>query len=133
MKVRVINKTRECEIGSRVELADTWWGRLRGLIGRPELEPGQGLLLTPCKAVHMYGMKYPIDAAFLDHAGVVTAVYRELVPGARSRWHDRAEYALELPAGMLARTETKVGDVLEWAPPESVSNGQRAHPEEATR
>ena len=114
--VRVVNATRGREVGSRIGMADSRWGRLRGLIGRPRLEEGEGLLLCPCKAVHMYGVRYPIDVAFLDRGGVVVALYRELAPGARSRWHDRARFALELPPGMLVASATEVGDVLKWTP-----------------
>ena len=112
--VRVVNATRGREVGARVDLADSWWGRLRGLIGRAELDPGEGLLLAPCKAVHMYGVGFPIDVAFLDPGGVVVALYRDLAPGARSRWHGESRYALELPSGALASSGTEVGDVLAW-------------------
>jgi uncharacterized membrane protein (UPF0127 family) len=114
-RVRVVNQTRGREVGSNVGMADSWWGRLRGLIGRPRLQAGEGLLLCPCKAVHMYGVRYPIDVAFLDREGAVVALYRELAPGARSRWHDRARCALELPPGMLAASGTQVGDILAWS------------------
>ena len=119
--VKVTNTTRGRTIGASVGMADTWWTRLRGLIGRPPLGQGEGLLLRPCRAVHMWGMTYPIDVAFLDEENAVVALYRDLVPGARTHWHGRAKCALELPGGKLAETGTEVGDVLEWAP---VENGR---------
>jgi hypothetical protein len=124
--VRVVNTTRGREVGSRVGMADTRWGRLRGLIGRPRLGEGEGLLLCPCKAIHMYGVGYPIDVAFLDDGGAVVALYREIAPGARSRWHDRARCALELPSGALATSGTEVGDVLQWTAtgPGQCANGR---------
>ena len=112
--VRVVNTTRGREVGGHVAVADSWWGRLRGLIGRPELEPGEGLLLSPCKAVHMYGVGFSIDVAFLDSDGMVVALYRELAPGARSHWHGESRYALELPSGALVASGTQAGDVLAW-------------------
>ena len=36
------------------------------MLGRPAPRPGEGLLLTPCSSVHMYGMRFPLDVAFLD-------------------------------------------------------------------
>jgi uncharacterized membrane protein (UPF0127 family) len=109
-------------------MADTWWTRLRGLIGRPPLGPDEGLLLRPCRGVHMWGMTYPIDVALLDAENAVVALYRELAPGARTHWHGRATCALELPGGKLAETGTEVGDVLNWAPTENART-----PEEAVR
>jgi uncharacterized membrane protein (UPF0127 family) len=129
--VRVVNATRGREVGSRVGMADSWWGRLRGLIGRPELVDGEGLLLYPCKAIHMYGVGFPIDVAFLDPHGTVVALYRELAPGARSHWHDRARCALELPPGALAVSGTQVGDVLEWTPVGPGSDAGPPHAEAA--
>lgn len=108
--VRIVNATRGRELGSSVELADSFWPRLRGLLGKSELDSGGGLLIDPCRAVHMYGMRFPLDVAFLDHGGEVVALYRELAPGTRTNWHKPARQALELPAGSLAATGTVVGD-----------------------
>jgi uncharacterized protein len=79
-----------------------WWDRLRGLLGRPALEPGRGLLIAPCVAVHTFGMRYPIDVAFLDRLGRVVGLRRGL---GRMRFAacTRASAALELPAGEIAR------------------------------
>lgn len=112
----VRNLSRGRLLGEHVRLADGWWSRLRGLLGRPAPRPGEGLLLSPCTAVHMYGMKYPLDVLFLDRAGRVLCLYPELRPGERTARHRNARHALELPAGTLARTGTRPGDTLAWAP-----------------
>ena len=53
--LRVVNRTRGAVVGSRVQVADRFWSRLRGFLGRPQPSPGEGLLLTPCDGVHMFG------------------------------------------------------------------------------
>ncbi|MBV9774768.1 MAG: DUF192 domain-containing protein [Gemmatimonadetes bacterium] len=111
-QVQVVNTTRGSTLGTRVGLADRWWLRLRGLLGRPALAPGEGMLLTPCSGVHMVGMTYPIDVAFLDRAGAVVALYHGLAPRARSGWHPDARDALELPEGTLRSSGTLPGDLL---------------------
>lgn len=108
------NVTRGRVLGTWISVADRWWQRLRGLLGRSPLSAGAGLLLQPCRAVHMFGMRYAVDVAFLDRRGSVVAVYHRLAPGQRSRWHKGAAYALELPAGTLAMTGTREGDKLAW-------------------
>lgn len=110
--VEARNPARGTVLGGRVQVADRWWTRLRGLLGRPPLAMGEGLLIEPCRAVHMSGMKYPIDVAFLGRDGAVVALYPGLVPGARTRWHRAARSALELPAGTLAASGTREGDVI---------------------
>jgi uncharacterized protein len=112
----VTNVTRGRCVAAQVWLADRWWSRLRGLLGRSPLREGEGLMLTPCKAVHMLGMRYPIDVVFLDRQGGVVATYHRLEPGARSHWHQQAAVALELRAGTLQTTETCTGDALQWRP-----------------
>jgi uncharacterized protein len=110
------NRTRDRALGNRIRIVDTWFGRLRGFLMRPAPATGEGLFVMPCRAVHMYGMAFPLDVAFLDAEGRVVATYPGLAPGNRSRFHKNAEYALELPAGTLAATETQVGDQLIWRP-----------------
>jgi uncharacterized membrane protein (UPF0127 family) len=85
------------------------------MLARPAPLPGEGLLLSPCRSIHMYGMRYPLDVAFLDARGGVVASYPCLSPGARTRWHRQAAHALELPAGTLETSGTRVGDVLTWS------------------
>jgi uncharacterized membrane protein (UPF0127 family) len=113
--LEVRNPVRGTILGTAVGLADGLWSRWRGLLGRRRLAPGEGLLLTPCRSVHMYGMTFPIDVAFADDAGTVVAAYAGLAPGRRTWWHRDARHALELPSGTLAVTGTCVGDRLTWA------------------
>ena len=110
-RVRAANR-RGLLLGDRIAVADRWWPRFRGLLGRPGLAPGEGLLLEPCRAVHMLGMRFPLDVAFLDGDGTVVAAYPNLSPGARTGWHRRATRALELPAGTLAASGTREGDQI---------------------
>ena len=113
--LRVVNTGRDLELGSRIGWADSWLARLRGMTGRPAPKPGEGLLLTPCRSIHMYGVRFPLDVAFLDAGGAVVATYPSLRPGSRTRWHWDAVHALELPAGILERSGTAKGDVLCWS------------------
>jgi len=113
--LRVVNQRGGKVLGDRILHADSWLARLRGLLGRPEPRPGEGLMLTPCRSVHMFGMRYPIDVAFLDRDGVVVATYPGLRPGAGTSWHRRARHALELSSGALAASGTSVGDRLSWS------------------
>ena len=87
--VRAVNAARGSVLGARIGLADRWWLRLRGLLRPRRPGAGEGLLLRPCRAVHMLGMKFPLDVAFLDAERRGGRRLCRLAPGARTRWHRR--------------------------------------------
>ena len=108
-------------VASRVEWAGTSSQRRRGLLGRSRLEPEEGIYLVPCKWIHMFGMGFPIDVAFLAADGRVLAVHHGLRPNRLSRIAFRAEGVLELSAGRLRATGTTVGDVVQFREAEASS------------
>lgn len=85
--------------------------RLRGLLGTSGLPSGSALVLTPCRHVHMRGMRYPITAVYVDPAGIVLAV-RRLEPGERGPRICRARAVVELPTD--PSPAIRVGDRLVW-------------------
>jgi uncharacterized membrane protein (UPF0127 family) len=50
----------------RVEIADGFWSRLRGLQFRGSLPPGTGVLLVPCSSIHTFFVRFRIDLLMLD-------------------------------------------------------------------
>ena len=119
--VSVRNDDRDVDFGSQVRVADRWWPRLRGMIGHPEPDEGEGLLIRPCQGVHMQWMRYALDIVFLDDEGRVVALYHGLRPWRFSRTHKDAACALELPEGTLERNGTRLGDRLTWSAPQPVA------------
>ena len=116
--VRVVNVSRGTIVADRVQVADTWAGRLRGLLGRPALAPGQGLLLTPCRAVHTFGMRYPIDVVYAARDGRVVLVRYRMGPGRLGPWVRTAAWVLELAAGTVGARGVAAGDRLALLPTE---------------
>ena len=112
--MRALNRDRGTELARRVERADTFWKRLKGLRGRPDLPPGDALWLIPCRGVHTRGMAFPIDVVFLDASHAVLALEQGLGPGRfiPIRW--KARTVLELPAGTLEKSRTRIGDQIEF-------------------
>jgi uncharacterized protein len=122
--LRVVNQTRQTELGRRVRMAESVASRLRGFLFRPSPAVGEGLFLAPCKGVHMYGMKFPLDVLFIDQAGTVLAVHEGLAPGRRTPVYSQASYGLELPCGAVSATGTVVGDRLSWSPANASEAGR---------
>jgi uncharacterized protein len=95
----------------RCVVADSPVSRMRGLLGRRELRPGEGLLLRPASAIHTWFMRFPIDAVFLDRDWRVVGISDDVRPW-RARSRRGAKAVLELPAGESARRGLQVGDLL---------------------
>jgi uncharacterized membrane protein (UPF0127 family) len=112
----VTNLTRNTLVADGADAATTFAARLRGLVGQPTLPRGTALWLTPCRGVHTWFLRAPIDALFLDGRGRVLHVEARLRPWRTSGWHRRAEGVLELPAGAAAASLTHPGDQLELEP-----------------
>ena len=101
-------------------LVDSWSGRLRGYLGHPEPQPGEGMLLVRCSAVHMFGLDFALDLVFLNKNGDVVSTIEDLQPWKRTSRIGDARFALELPKGVIAASYTRVGDRLAWTSPEPV-------------
>ena len=110
--VRVLNATKGTVLGESVVVADTSLTRMKGLLGRTGLEAGGGMLIFPSQAVHTIAMRFPIDVIFVDRKDRVVHVQPKLVPYRVAGVHWKAQWVLELPAGIIAESSTAVGDEL---------------------
>jgi uncharacterized membrane protein (UPF0127 family) len=112
----VLNKTRERFVATNVAVADSYFSRLIGLLGKTKrwARAGQGLWIIPSHGVHTIGMLFPIDLVFLDREKNVVHVEEHVKPFRISRVSIRTYSVLELPAHTVFRTGTCVGDQLEF-------------------
>ena len=112
--MRAINHSRKTELATMVETANSFWKRLRGLLGRRALENGEGLWIVPCRGVHTHGMTFDIDVLFLDANLRVLACEEHFKPGRISGLRWGAKSVLELSAGSVRRSGTCIGDKIEF-------------------
>jgi len=108
----VRNITRGTIVASRAVRARSFWARLGGLLLRPPLESGDGLVIEPCASIHTLGMRYPIDVLFVDRNGSVVGLSEQLQPNRLYAGARRATRTIELPAGAIAASGTRLGDSL---------------------
>ena len=109
----MVNQTRGTVLADRADIADTGPKRNTGLLKHTHLESGEGLWIVPCQGIHMFFMKFAIDVVFLDKQKKVLKIRPEI-----GKWRIAlklsARSVLELPVGTLVRSQTVVGDQLEF-------------------
>ena len=101
---------RDGQVLASLAVADTWWLRTRGLLGRDGVDGA--LLLRPARSVHTLGMRFPIDVAFCDEALVVLRT-ATMAPNRISRVVRRSRAVVEVEAGAFEEWDLGVGDRLE--------------------
>jgi uncharacterized membrane protein (UPF0127 family) len=111
------NRTRQAHLATHVTLAATHWSRFRGLMGTAAANfcNGDGLWIVPCRGVHTFAMKFPIDVLYLDRRNCVVHIEENLRPWRVARVSIRAASVLELPANTLRSSRTALGDEIDIA------------------
>jgi len=89
-------------------VADNFFNRCRGLMGKPYLSEDTALLLERCNSVHTFWMCFPIDVIFLDRNGTVLSV-SDHVPARRVVADRKAWQVLECNAGQAEKQDVKPG------------------------
>ncbi|EEG78391.1 DUF192 domain-containing protein [Dethiobacter alkaliphilus] len=95
-------------------MADSFFLRLKGLLGKKSLPEETGLVITPCKAVHTVGMAFAIDVAFVDDSDTVCALWENMQPYRFGKTVKKARYVIEAPAGTFAQKGVAVGSMVNF-------------------
>jgi uncharacterized protein len=98
---RLARLPRRRVLGFEVAMAADRRSRLLGLALLPREQAGEGLLLPRCRAVHTFGMRFPLDVVFLDAADRPLRWVLGVGAG-RLLAHRRARSVLELASGATA-------------------------------
>lgn len=88
-------------VATHAYVATSFEDRKRGLIGMDELPGYYGMLLYPVSAIHMRGVRFPIDVVYMDKSMQVVRVVRNINPGEADAGHPKAYFVLELPSGTI--------------------------------
>jgi len=110
--MRIKNLTSQISLASNCEIADNFYTRFKGLIGRRSFPEGCGMLIRPCNSIHMFFMKFPLDIVFVDKTNTVVSVLENIKPWQISPIVRNAYYTIELPVGTITGSSTKPGDKL---------------------
>ena len=115
--------TMELKLGNgsiKAVVADTPSSRERGLLGWQTIDDHTGMLLDfvfeGIYAIHMQGMKFPIDAVWIDSTGRVLLLYENIQPDSGLTYPSlvRSRYCLELKAGSCKRLGVSMGETIQF-------------------
>ena len=106
-KLRLVDRATGRCLLPEVVVAQRFVPRLLGLMGRRSLKPETGLYLPRCSSIHMFFMRFPIDAVYLA-GNEVRKIVHGLKPW-RISWCRGADGVLEAPAGWARKAELSVG------------------------
>ncbi len=99
----------------QARVADTDSTRQEGLLGWDTISDDTGMLLDfrieGKYAIHMQGMKFPIDAVWIDQAGEIKLVYEDIPVNTGQIFPSMfpCRYCLELKAGFCKRFGVQTG------------------------
>lgn len=98
-------------IVNRLVTAESFHERATGLLGRKRLAMDEAMMLIGCSYIHTIGMKFTIDAVFLDAEMVIVDLVRSLKP-LRLSGSRRGLHTLELSEGKIVSARLQRGQEL---------------------
>lgn len=99
-------------VAGRVKWADSWLGRLVGLLGAKSIADDQAVWLRPCGSIHTVGMRFAIDVVFLSRQNRVIAIVPNVRPYRICIAQSGTYSVLELAAGRAAQIGLTPGEDL---------------------
>lgn len=114
--MQVIDSVQGTVIANNVIPAYSFGKRLKGLLFTTSLPRKSGIHIQPCRSVHTYFMKYPIDIVYLDANQVVVGLEQVVAPGKRGLHFPNVNSVIELAAGRIEELTLKEGQKLNIQP-----------------
>ena len=102
---------REGKVLASIEVPDSRARRLRGVMGRSSMDGA--VLLQPARAVHTFGLRFPVDVIFCADGLLVLDTVEALGPYRLTAPRRGARCVIEAEAGSVARWQLRPGDQLE--------------------
>lgn len=98
----------------KIIVAETFFDRVKGLLGKDSLPPNTGLLIKPCKQVHTFFMKFTIDVVFIDKKGIIVHLEKALKPFKISKYVWKAYAVIEFAEGTIEKQGYQIGQKISY-------------------
>ncbi len=116
--IRLINRRNGRLLADRVEFADSFWGRFRGLMFRSPKDD-YALIFPGTRAIHTFFVFFSIDLIYTDKNSKVVELKENLRPFSWYSPKKRSRYLIELVSGKIDEGDLRLGDVLSHITPVS--------------
>ncbi|MBI3534701.1 MAG: DUF192 domain-containing protein [Deltaproteobacteria bacterium] len=116
--IKVKSLKNQQVMSDKCYVAEFFFDRLKGLMGKTVLMEGEAMLFPRCQSVHMWFMKMSLDIIFLKQGKEketheVTSIFVQVKPWKLLPLLDvKASEVLELQAGITKKLNIQVGDKL---------------------
>jgi uncharacterized membrane protein (UPF0127 family) len=110
--LNIINCNSQITVSTYARIADNLLSRLMGLMLKKDFDRYDALVLSPCKAIHTFFMRFTIDIVFLDNSFRVVYIKEKLKPWRFSKYVPNANMVIELPEGTIKGKDIAIGDTL---------------------
>ena len=119
------NLTKKKILVKDLEIAKSVGKKTKGLMFRKELAKNSGLLMVfgydRKHEIWMFGMRFPIDIVFIDKEKRIVEINHSVKPMGKNpktwrvyRPSKSCRYVLEVNSGIMKKTKTETGDVLDF-------------------
>lgn len=109
---KAIVKKNDSIVIRNVDIASGFWERFRGLMFAQSIPDNYGLLIKPCRQIHMFNMNFPLDVIYLSEDNTVVHIDENIRPWAIGRTVKESRSVIEVNAGTCARCDLSPGDRL---------------------
>ncbi len=106
----IFNRTKKTILSTNASYASTWTEKVKGLTGRNKISP---LIFKTRFGIHTFGMKSSLDIIILNKDKKITVIKEDIKPKRIFLWNPLYSFVIELPHGILKKTNTSIGDLIE--------------------
>lgn len=96
----------------QLDIAESFWSRGKGLLGRKDLGANEALWIRPCNNIHTFFMKFAIDCIFVDSKLVIKNVAKNVGPFRFVGPFWKSHSVIEMQSGFIESKKLKIGDHL---------------------
>ena len=107
------NKSKQITLVANLVVANSFFSRARGLIGKKSLAQDEGMWFPKSNWIHTFFMSMPIDVIYLDKKMKVKKLETNLKPWKLAAPVFRADSVVEVTAGFINQNQIEIGDDLD--------------------